>query len=199
MYNVGLIGGVASGKTTVSQAFSALGARVISADVIAKQLTAQGQPAYEKIVEQMGVNFVTADGELDRRKLRNTITQNPGIRRWLEHLLHPLILKQMELRQQDRHATYNVIEIPILKISHVPRYLQNILWIRSSREQQVQRLMARDNVMKKQAEALIECQMPEELLEKLANDTIFNSGHQHELIKQVRVWHQHYLNLSADF
>ncbi len=197
MYNVGLIGGVASGKTTVSQEFAALGARIISADVIAKQLTAQGQPAYETIVQHLGVNFISADGELDRRRLRDTITQDTEVRTWLENLLHPLIRQQMELAQKDSQAAYNILEIPVLKNSQAPPYLQRILWVRSSHEQQLQRLMARDNVMEKQAEDLIACQMPRSLLETLADDEIVNSGNLQGLIEQVRAWHQRYSDWST--
>jgi len=197
MYSVGLIGGVASGKTTVSQAFADLGAEIICADVIAKQLTARDQPAYQAIVQHFGQKILLSTLELDRRLLREKMISDTCVRAWLEDLLHPLIRQSMENAQQNSTSAYVILEIPLFKNTQDYPYLKRVLWINSTPEQQLQRLIARDQVSRAQAEKLIACQIDPLVLSQVADDQIFNSGNMHALLEKVRVLHQQYLSWST--
>ena len=88
---VGLTGGIASGKTTISDLFSELGAPVIDSDQIARDLVEPGEPALAEIVEQFGRNCLQADGRLDRVALRQIVFDDPKLRSELNAILHPRI------------------------------------------------------------------------------------------------------------
>ena len=197
MYSVGLIGGVASGKTTVSQVFADLGAEIISADLIAKQLTALDQPAYKVIVQHLGQEILMPTMELDRRLLRDKMLDDVCVRSWLEALLHPLIRQSMQNMQKNSLAAYVILEIPLLKNKQDYPYLKRVLWVKSSPEQQLQRLMDRDQVSRSQAEKMISCQLDHSLLESLADDVLSNTDNVQGLSENIHALHQKYLNLSG--
>ena len=91
VFTVVLTGGIASGKTAVSDHFSSLGVPVIDTDVIARELVEPGQPALAEIADTFGSGFLTPDGRLDRVHMRQAVFANPGLRRQLESILHPRI------------------------------------------------------------------------------------------------------------
>src|SRR5207244_1895029 len=93
---VGLTGSIATGKSTVSQMFAHLGARVIDADLLAREVVVPGQPAYAKIVEEFGPSVVQEDGDLDRKALGAVVFADPAKRKRLEEITHPAI----RVRQQ---------------------------------------------------------------------------------------------------
>src|SRR5580693_9235986 len=95
---IGLTGGIASGKSTVAERFVELGVPVIDADESARIVVAPGSSGLAEVVGKFGENLLTPDGELDRRSLRNLIFSDPGRRRELEAILHPLIRADMEHR-----------------------------------------------------------------------------------------------------
>ena len=95
---IGLTGGIASGKSTVAQRFVELGIPVIDADESSRTVVASGQPGLAELTERFGEGILTADGELDRRALRNLVFADPQLRRDLEAILHPLIRADMGRR-----------------------------------------------------------------------------------------------------
>src|SRR5215467_12329923 len=96
-FAVGLTGGIGSGKTTVSTALHALGAAVIDTDLIAHALTASDGAAMDAIAGEFGADFKTADGALDRARMRKLAFENPDAKRRLEAILHPLIRTATEV------------------------------------------------------------------------------------------------------
>src|SRR5260370_24941389 len=111
---IGLTGGIASGKSTVAQRFVELGVPVIDADESARIVVAPGSPGLAEVIGKFGEGLLTADGALDRRSLRNLIFSDPGRRRELEAILHPLIRADMERRATLASGPYLVLAIPLL-------------------------------------------------------------------------------------
>ena len=97
---IGLTGGIASGKSTVAQRFAELGIAVIDADEAARAVVEPGTPGLSEVLKRFGSGVVAENGELDRRALRNLIFSDPGARRDLEAILHPLIRAHMDRSAQ---------------------------------------------------------------------------------------------------
>src|ERR1700682_1554772 len=93
---IGLTGGIASGKSSVAQRFMELGVPIIDADVVARAVVAPGKPGLAEVLKRFGSGVVAENGELDRSALRELIFREPGSRRDLEAILHPLIRADME-------------------------------------------------------------------------------------------------------
>ncbi len=196
MFCVGLTGPIASGKSTVAALFAELGADLIDADLIAKQLTAKDQPVLQQIVDHFGLDFLDSSGHLQRRLLRNYVFSHPQERVWLEQLLHPLIRKEIETRLQVSPTWYYMIEIPLLlDKKHYP-YLNRTLVILVEYDLQIQRAMQRDQHLAGQVQAIIEAQANENTYRKHADDIIINNGDMKALKQKVLELHQQYCQLS---
>lgn len=197
MYCVGLTGNIASGKSTVAAFFKNKGVMVISADEIAREITAPHEPALTLIKDHFGHEVITTQGELNRSALRTIIFENPKERLWLEGLLHPLIRQRIIEEIAESPSPYSVIEIPLLKDREVYPYLNRILVILANREEQIRRVMNRDNCSREHAKAILAVQ-PEELSrEKIADDIVINTGSLSELEEKIEKLHQMYLQLAS--
>lgn len=156
MFTIGLTGNIASGKSTVINLFKSLGANIIIADDIARELTQSGSPALVAIKAHFGPSVITAGNELNRAALRRIIFDNTKERLWLEALLHPLIQKTIAERVADHNSTtYNVIEIPLLKDRNNYPYLDRVLALIANEEVQIARVIARDHCDVVQAKKLL--------------------------------------------
>lgn len=112
----GLTGGIASGKSTVARMFAELGAAVVSADAIAREIVASGMPALDEIRTAFGENVILPDGTLDRRRLGDIVFSDTAKRRQLEEITHPRIRETMARRIDDaaRRGQPVIAEIPLL-------------------------------------------------------------------------------------
>lgn len=191
--NIGLTGDIGSGKSTVLSLFSELGAKVISADLIARQLTQPGSFALEKMTSFLGVGILTQQGELNRRLLRNKICEDTELRRWLENLLHPLIRRELERQVLMQLQLYAVVEIPLLLNKQDYPYLDSILLVDAPEEIKIQRLMQRDQMEATQAKAMLSIQPDIQIRYQVADDIIMNYGDLDELRQQVILLHQEFL------
>lgn len=182
---VGLTGGIASGKTTVSNAFAKLGVSIIDADVIARQLVAPGLAAYQQIKEQFSAEVISADGQINRAWLREKIFSDAEAKRALEAILHPKIRAQMlqEITQLD--AAYCIVSIPLLVESQMLDLLDRVLVIDVAESEQIARLTQRDQITTKQAQQILanQCSRAERLA--IADDVIDNSGSMTDLLSKV--------------
>lgn len=193
MYCVGLTGNIASGKSTVAAYFAALGVDVISADAIAKQITAKTQPALQEIINHFGESVIASTGELDRPYLRQLIFKHPAERVWLENYLHPLIRTQIEAEVQKAKSPYCLIEIPLLRDRSLYTYLNRVLLVEAKTDQQIERLITRDNSSEKESLAILATQADRHALHKLADDILENTGSLAQLQKKVKQLHKLYL------
>src|SRR5258708_19980318 len=111
---IGLTGGIASGKSTVAQRFVELGVPVIDADEAARAVVAPGKPGLAEVLTRFGTDVVAENGELDRRALRDLIFKDPGSRRDLEAILHPLIRADMDQTAELAVRPYLSLALPLL-------------------------------------------------------------------------------------
>ncbi|MDM1545441.1 dephospho-CoA kinase [Ignatzschineria indica] len=179
-----LTGGIASGKTFVSDYLASKGAIIIDTDQISRQLTqssnARGRAALAEIRDTFGDQLFTAKGELDRPKMRELIFNDEKAKQQLEAILHGRIRSAVEeLINQSHHASYIVVVVPV--IDQNSPYLElcdDVLVIEVPYQLQLQRLMARDSIDKDLAEKIINAQISRLDRRKLGNHIIINENNQ---------------------
>jgi len=161
---IGLTGGIASGKSTVSALFIELGAAVICADDLARQVVCAGAPSLAEIANTFGDDYLTADGALDRQRMGALVFSDPAARRRLESILHPRIRhafldKVKALRTDDPHGII-VYDAPLLLEVGADREVDKVLVMHVERPIQMARLMDRDGLSEVEAAQRIDAQMP---------------------------------------
>jgi dephospho-CoA kinase len=193
---IGLTGGIASGKSTVAQRFLDLGVPVIDADEAARAVVAPGTPGLAHVIRRFGGGMIAANGELDRRALRDLIFSDPGARRELEAVLHPFIHADMEQRVQSAVGPYIVMAIPLLVESGSPDRVDRILVVDADEAVQLQRVMARDGCSLEQARAILASQASRAARLAVADDVLLNAGTVTDLRQSVDRLHERYLKLA---
>jgi len=185
---VGLTGGIGSGKSTVLQMLAALGAFPIDADAISRAATGAGGSAIPAIRQRFGPDFITADGALDRERMRALAYADPAARRGLEAIVHPLVGAETERQAESAEATGArciVFDVPLLVESGRWRQrLDRVLVVDCSPATQVVRVMARSGLSAQQVEAVIAAQAPRGLRLAAADTVICNDGITLEQLQQ---------------
>ena len=186
---IGLTGGIACGKSTVSTILKSLGAKILDADAMAHELMQPKQPLWNLYVSHWGDRILKQPGgTLDRRAIGAIVFGNPAERQWLDSAAHPILLKEAQRRLEvfkKQHAKVAVRDVPLLLESGWD-CLADEIWVTSvSEDVQLQRLMARNGWTEDEARARIAAQMP--LAEKRARADVVldNSGMLDELRQQV--------------
>lgn len=197
-YTVALTGGIASGKTTVSDAFAKLGVPVLDADVIAREVVEPGSETLRAIAEHFGEDMITATGQLDRARLRRIIFADAGQRERLEGLTHPAILQRLSEQLATITAPYCLLVVPLLVGSPAAAWADRILVVDVPVDVQIERLMARDGVDRPSAMAALSAQAsrPERL--EIADDIIDNSASLEVVEDQVLTLHHRYERMSSE-
>ncbi len=198
MYSVGITGNIACGKSQALNFFKALGAKTISADIIARTLTVAGQPAWHKIVQHFSTHILKDDNELNRTLLREIISQNSLERIWLESLLHPLIRLEIQHFIQNNTSDLTVVEIPLLLNRADYPYLNRILVLLVPSDIQLQRLLMRDGCTIKQAQAMMALQPSEHVRRQVADDIIINSADKNKLKHDITHLYEKYTFLAQN-
>ena len=187
---VGLTGSIATGKSTVSRMFAHLGARVIDADLLAREVVMPGQPAYARIVEEFGPQVVQEDGSLDRKALGVVVFADAASLKRLEEITHPAIgLRQQRiLSVLDEEAFEGVViwDAALLFEGGGVAKMDRVVVVYADPETERRRLMERDSLSDADARARIASQMPIAEKAKLADHVIDNSGTRDETERQVR-------------
>lgn len=177
---LGLTGGIGSGKSTVLQFFSSLGAAVIDADAISRAVTAPQGAAIAALSAEFGADFITATGALDRDRMRNLVYSDTSARKRLEAILHPLIGQEIA-RQTDAAVQTGsrclVFDIPLLvESSRWRQNLNQVLVVDCAPEVQIQRVMARSDLARAEVQAIIHSQAPREVRLRGSDMVIFNDA-----------------------
>lgn len=190
---VGLTGGIASGKSTVSAMFRALGCVVIDADVLAREVVEPGEPALAEIVQAFGPAVLDARGRLDRKALGAIVFAYPERRRQLEAITHPRIRERFARRLEELAADgfrgIVLFDAPVLIESGGHKLMDRLVVVFVDEATQLARLMARDGISREEAERMIRSQMPLAEKAKLADHVIDNSADRATTEARVREVH----------
>lgn len=185
---VGLTGGIASGKSTVSAIFREMNIPVIDADQIAKEVVQNGRVAYSKIVEAFGKEILQEDLEINRAALGQIIFHNEQERQKLNSIVHPEVRSEM-LKQKEQLIAEQyqlvVLDIPLLFESKLTYLVDQVIVVHVNELVQLERLQKRNNLSKEDALARIKSQLPLTEKAKMADFVIDNNGSIDETKEQV--------------
>lgn len=191
MKRIGLTGGIASGKSTVTRLLRGLGAHVLDADVIAREVVEPGTPALAEIAERFA-GVLTPEGRLDRAALASRIFAQPSERQALNAIIHPRITERFleeSARLEALGADRLVYDAPLLIENGIHRAMDAVVLVWVPREVQRLRLQARDALTLEQAEARLASQMPLDDKRVHATHVVDNSGSLEATGEQVRrIW-----------
>ncbi len=193
---LGLTGGIGSGKSAASQWFETQGITVVDADIVAREVVQPGQAALAQIRQHFGDWVIQADGELDRKALREHIFKVPEARQVLEGITHPAIRQAIITQLSAATSAYAILVSPLLFETNQHLLTQRNLLIDASVELQIQRASQRDGQSIEQIEKIIQVQMSREEKLQRADDVVINDGHLDHLYSQLESLHQQYLTLA---
>jgi dephospho-CoA kinase len=196
-WRLGLTGGIASGKTTVSRLFAALGVPIIDADEVSRDIVAAGSPLLGQVARHFGPEILAADGGLNRRALRERVFKDPPLRLELEALLHPAIRAEMESRAARAAGRYQVFAIPLLAEKGRDDRIDRVLVVDCSEALQRRRLRARDGSSEAEVDAILAAQASRADRLAIADDVIRNDDDLGALRDRVSTLHSQYLRLAA--
>jgi dephospho-CoA kinase len=183
---VGLTGGVASGKSTVSAILAELGAVVIDADLVAREVVARGTPGLDAVVAEFGPSLLTAEGELDRPAMGRLVFGDEGARQRLEAIVHPLVIERMAALEQAAGADDVVVhDIPLLAEGGRADTFDAVVVVDAPRELQLERMLSERGWTREDAEARIAAQATREQRRAVATHVIDNSGSLEQLRSRV--------------
>ena len=187
---VGLTGGIASGKSMVSDLFAARGAVIVDADLLARQVVAPGTPGLAAIVARFGTNVLLADGRLDRARLGEIVFADEDARQALDAIVHPAVA--LAGRRQEAAAepgSVIVHVIPLLVETRQQDDFDLLVVVDATPDQQLQRLMGRNGLTRAQAKARLDAQASRSQRLSAADVVIGNTGSLAETRRQVdRLW-----------
>jgi len=194
LLKIGLTGGIGCGKSTAVNAFRALGASIIDADQIAKDLVKAGSPALAAIARNFGDGILLSNGELNRAKLKEIVFSDAHALDQLEAIIHPgvraKINKQLiALAQQP----YVIVDIPLLLEKNYNHLFDRIIVVDCLPEQQIARVLQRDEIDETTLNAILKKQLNRETRLKHATDILDNSGDLQSLNNQVKKLHKKFI------
>jgi dephospho-CoA kinase len=183
---VGLTGGVASGKSTVSAILAELGAVVIDADKLAREVVAPGTEGLRQVVEVFGPDILTADGELDRPALGAIVFADEDARRRLEAIVHPLVRQRgRELEAAAPDGALVVHDIPLLAETGQAEKFDAVIVVDAPVETQVERMLSERGWTRENAESRVAAQATREQRRAVATYVIDNTGTLEDLRDRV--------------
>ena len=186
---VGLTGGIASGKSTVAAILRRLGASIVNADELSREVVQPGQDAWNEIIESFGPDILQEDQTLDRRKLRKIVFESPEARKKLEAIIHPRVRALAERRIRELAASGSsviVYEVPLFFEAQIHLWLRPVILVACNVGTQRKRLLERDHLTQLEAQQHLDAQMSLEEKRKLADYVIENDGALEDLEQQVR-------------
>lgn len=189
MLIIGLTGGVASGKSLVSEIWKKEGAYIIDADQIARDLVKPYSDSWKDIVNLFGREIVQENGHINRKRLASIIFSNPEKRELLNNILHPRIKEEIykrinEIKNTDPQAIV-VIDAPLLIERGEYREVDRVVIVTSKEEDQIERIKLRNGLQKEEAKKIIDSQMPLSEKLKFADFVITNDGSIEEVRKKA--------------
>jgi dephospho-CoA kinase len=192
---IGLTGGIASGKSTVSAMFTDMGITVIDADIEARLAVEPGEKAYDEIVSHFGKDILEEDRTINRPKLGEIIFNDEEKRMLLNSIVHPAVRERMAQKREKAEAADEkavVLDIPLLFESKLTGLVEKIIVVYVDEQTQLERLMKRNGFSEEEASSRIRSQMPLKDKVGLADAVIDNSGSieesKQQLVKILTEW-----------
>lgn len=190
MLKIGLTGGIASGKSTVSDYFSAQGIPIISTDKITHQLQKKGTDCYQQIINFFGVGILDQEGEINRKQLGKIVFADKKKLEKLEEIIHPAVKEKLAeqfafLAQKKPELPAVIVEVPLLYEAGWEQLFDEIWVVYVNRDTQIKRLQKNRNLDYSTAVRRIDAQMPLLKKKSKADFVIDNSSTEKDLIKQL--------------
>ncbi|WP_047153169.1 dephospho-CoA kinase [Aneurinibacillus tyrosinisolvens] len=185
---IGLTGGIACGKTTVARLLAERGARIIDADIIAREVVRPGEDAWSLIIKRFGQDILLGNEEINRVKLGGIVFSNEQARLDLNAIVHPAVrrrMKQLAEEAQAEGVPLIVLDIPLLYESKLEHMTEQVVVVYCKEDVQLARLMQRNGFTREEALRRIQAQMPLEEKIKRADYTINNNGTLTDTERQV--------------
>ena len=188
----GLTGGIGSGKSMVSGMLAELGAEVIDADQLAREVVQLGNPAWKEIVDHFGKEVLNRDQTLNREKLASIVFADPEARQALEGIVHPRVhaLFRQKVRElESKGATVVIYDVPLLFESGLEREIRPVIVVYVTDRVRVERIKQRDGLSNEEVRLRIKSQMPLEEKKRSADYVIDNSGTiEHTRAQVSKIW-----------
>lgn len=190
---IGLTGGIASGKSTISEMLRELGAAVIDVDLVGRDVVCQGGSAYNRIVENFGKGILMPDGRINRKKLGNIVFSDAKKLKLLNEITHPAMIdKVLEIIEENKSKNIEVavIDAAILVEMGLYRFVDCVWLVAVDKETQLKRVMERDNLSYEDAANRINAQMTNEERMKYADKVIDTTKPVSEVKNRVKeLWY----------
>lgn len=176
---IGLTGSIGTGKSTIANKFKKLNIPVIDADIIAREVVEPNKEAYNEIVKAFGREILQVDETIDRKRLGEIVFSDDKKRKQLNDIIHPAIRKEM-IKQRDEYVAVNercvVLDIPLLYESKLAHFVEKVIVVSTSRENQLKRILQRDHITEEEALQRINAQIDVAQKAKWADAVIDNNG-----------------------
>ena len=192
---VGLTGGIVGGKSTVASMFKDLGAKTIDADKLGHSVILPNKPAWKKIVKIFGKDILQNDLTIDREKLGKIVFTNQTLLKKLNEITHPEITKIIkEEMNSAKNKTHNqekvlIIDAALIYEAKIDRFMDKIIVVYIDKDEQIKRLIKRNNLSKDEALQRVRSQIPMEEKAKMADYVIDNSSSLDKTKEQVeKIW-----------
>lgn len=198
MLKIGLTGGIGSGKSTVAEIFTKLGAAVIDADEIAHHLTRTDNETLTLITAAFGEEYLTSTGELDRKKLATYVFNDNQAHQKLESIIHPRVRAAMSESLTTLKSPYAVLVIPLLFETEFNDLIDRVLVVDTTEKSQIDRVQKRDNRSMSEIEAIMKHQIDRQSRLERADDVLQNTTTIDSLENAVKVLHEKYLQLASE-
>ncbi len=192
MLKIAITGGAGTGKSTVARMFAELGAEVLDADAIARDVVAVGQPAWVELRRLYGEDYFNPDGSLNRSKLAQRVFADPEARRRLDALIHPLVIRELQARAANlagRGADLVIVEVPLLFEAGREGAFDRVIVVTAPEADQIRRLRERDGRGEPEIRGILAAQWP--LADKVARAdyVVHNDGNFEGTRQQVQnIW-----------
>lgn len=187
---LGITGGIATGKSSVVQHFIDLGFPVVDADIIARHLLDQNEQAYNEVVKVFGSEILQENGEINRQALGALVFNHPDKLKQLDELMAPFLQESIlaAIKQASQNQKLVIVDVPLMYEKGYDEWMDQVAVVYCTPNQQLKRLMQRNQLTEKEAKQRMDSQLPIEMKKLLAEVVFDNSNDLAQTIQQVDTW-----------
>lgn len=187
---LGITGGIATGKSSVVQHFIDLGFPVVDADIIARHLLDQNEQAYNEVVKVFGSEILQENGEINRQALGTLVFNHPDKLKQLDELMAPFLQESIlaAIKQASQNQKLVIVDVPLMYEKGYDEWMDQVAVVYCTPNQQLKRLMQRNQLTEKEAKQRMDSQLPIEMKKLLAEVVFDNSNDLTQTIQQVDTW-----------